>query len=463
MRLGRVFLLAFVILVLFAQSAGADSIPSVSQEELSSTRYRLVEGSTLVVDYRSTGAPDEDAPPILELPITGRFLLRPVTDEASPSANFRHFEVSDLEFKPTGGLDRYWGHDGKGRYMLGDDSTDPRRQRMTLELAIDRCAPLYFDSGFVPVPEGIRFPWIDIKLAQLEPYAADCPRFGLRLVATPWPDTWFSTETSFTSGSSGHRVGDGDLLSATGQVVRTNPRLLARFRPGQAAKDYGLDAVIGPPLPDSPDAIGDAQIWFSTEVNVRTQSPYEILKHGDLLSDLGWVVRRNEELLGPFVPMPATPDVGLDALALDLRPSAEAADALLFSTEDSFFSEKLGVLVSHGDLLHADGRILRTNAQLMANFDPVVAPVDGFGLDAVYVWPHGEIWFSTEVDFRDARWGLVRHGDLLSNMGRVVVRNHDLMAPFEPLEDLADFGLDAMWVLGIEDDGRDSASALAQH
>ncbi len=68
----------------------------------------------------------------------------------------------------------------------------------------------------------------------------------------------------------------------------------------------------------------------------------------------------------------------------------------------------------------------------------------GAGVDALSIWPHGEIWFSPERDFQSTRFGLVRHGDLLSEVGRVVLRNGELLAAFAPLEELADFGLDAL-------------------
>jgi hypothetical protein len=445
MYLRKVFWIGFVVLVVLAQSASA---AMADQTALLRTPYRLVEGSTLTVKYASSEFAGEEPLPVIELPIQGRFFLQPVADVPDAEEGFRYFVISELEFRPVGSPERYWGHDGKGRYMLRDASTDPMQQRMMLEMAIDRCAPLYFDSGIVQVPEGIKFPWIDIKLAQVHPDDAAYPRFGLRLVATPWPDVWFSTEESFTSGNLGRRIGDGDLLATTGRVLRTNAQLLDDFEPG-GIRDYGLDAVIGPPVFGSSQDIDAKQIWFSTEDDVRTQSPYGLLGHGDLLSDVGRVVRRNEELLGPFSPMPPVLSLGLDAMAL--KPSADADSVLVFSTEESFYSESLGRWVGHGDLLQADGRIFRTNEQLVRAFDPVAVSADGFGLDAVYVWPHGEIWFSTEVDFYDARWGLVRHGDLLSDSGRVVVRNNRLMAPFEPLEELADFGLDAMWVPDLQD------------
>jgi hypothetical protein len=47
----------------------------------------------------------------------------------------------------------------------------------------------------------------------------------------------------------------------------------------------------------------------------------------------------------------------------------------------------------------------------------------------------------------DARLGPITDGDLLSDRGYVVARNLDLVRPFQPLEDLANFGLEGLWVV----------------
>jgi hypothetical protein len=450
--------LAFVVLALLVPPAMADSESPVMPARAPSIRYVLTEGSTLVVDF---GTPQSDSlgavePPLLELPIRGGFILSPAP-VASATAQVYYFTVRGLEFRPTTMPDRYWGHDGKGKYRLDrDSSTDPLLQQMSLVMAIDRCAPIYFDSGLVPVPDGIRYPWIDVKMAQVPgPDEVSCPRFTLHIVAVPEPKLWFSTETGFTSGSLGNRrVSDGDLLSSNGRVVRTNRDLLYRFRPSPTSlEEYGLDAVFGLPRP-GPDAVSNSpQVWFSTETEVKTESPYGLLSDGDLLSDQGWVIRCNRHLISRFSPMPPIPDVGLDGVTIDPGNASVSRFNLLFSTEVDFFSERLGVTVGHGDLLHAAGRIIKTNEELMANFDPIVSSTEGLGLDAIYVWPNGEVWFSTEVGFRDERWGAVSDGDLLSDVGRVVMRNRDLMAPFEPLEDVDNFGLDAVWVARFESSG----------
>jgi hypothetical protein len=184
-------------------------------------------------------------------------------------------------------------------------------------------------------------------------------------------------------------------------------------------------------------------IWFSTEVGFTPSAPGATkISDGDLLSNAGRIVRTYADLVAKFSPMPPVPDFGLDAVTLG--PDGK----LLFSTQESFFSEKLGVSISDGDLLCEDGRIFKTIGQLLAKFQPIEPRPIQFGLDAACVWPSGEVWFSTEVDFVDRQWGRIGHGDILSDTGRVVARNSELLEPFGPIEDLADFGLDGLQVFG---------------
>ncbi len=261
-------------------------------------------------------------------------------------------------------------------------------------------------------------------------------------------DIWFSTENGFTAGalspaldaaSPFRPISGGDLLSRRGHIVRTNHELTAHLGIMPSVPDLGLDAVM--------PARG-GQIWFSFEEDtpqIWSETLAVWLKHGDLLSDRGYVVRTNEQLIAAFVPMPVTADVGLDAV------SRSANREILFSIETSFFSEGLGRLVKHGDLLSSRGRIVRTNEELLANFDVQHIPASplppDYGLDAIVLRPEKEIWFSTEEGFQDANLGPISDGDLLSSRGYVVVRNLELVAAFRPVEDVNNFGLDAVSVV----------------
>jgi hypothetical protein len=152
------------------------------------------------------------------------------------------------------------------------------------------------------------------------------------------------------------------------------------------------------------------------------------------------VITNYAALIGAFGPEPPPADEGLDAL--HFRPGGE----IYFSVTNDFFSERLGRLIRRGDLLSSSGRIVKTSEELVARFNPADPKAD-YGLDAIYVWPSDEIWFSVETGFYGKDFTPYGTGDLLSDQGYVVFRNLDLVGPFQPLEDLADFGLDALFLV----------------
>jgi hypothetical protein len=167
------------------------------------------------------------------------------------------------------------------------------------------------------------------------------------------------------------------------------------------------------------------------------------------------VVRRYHEVLAPFCPQLPVADSGLDAATFGPH------GVLIFATREGFFSECLGEAVASGDLLEEGGRIFERAAELLAKFWPVDRPPGQLGLDAVYPWPHGEIWFSIEVGFLDGRLGPVGDGDRLSDTGRLVARNRELIAPFRPIEDAGDRGLQALQGLTLLLPGHSAAAACS--
>lgn len=390
-------------------------------------RYRLIEGSMLVDDCTICGRPP------IPIPIRGYFWLELV--EQNPL--FSDYLVRGLTFTGTFGDSNYVGR-MEGTYHIGGEVAI--LQQMTLEGRISQYEDLKFASEAGPPQSS--FPWIEIDVLQLPP-ADPLHTFSIHIVAVPWPRVLFSTETGFTSSarSTITHVSDGDLLSSSGQVVRTNRELTDRLGIKPIVPDVGLDAVAGPmPVLSLEPHRLRGEFWFSAEQDVFSGT-LGLLRHGDLLSSTGWVVRRNGELIKPFAPQPPVEDYGLDAV------TRGPDGVLLFSTEKGFFSESLGMSVGDGDLLREDGKIYKTCSDLLAKFHPIEPRPIPFGLDAVYVWPNGEVWFSIEVDFVDGLLGPIGHGDLLSDIGRVVVRNRELMAPFKPLEKISDFGLDSIQVL----------------
>ena len=141
---------------------------------------------------------------------------------------------------------------------------------------------------------------------------------------------------------------------------------------------------------------------------------------------------------------PPAQDAGLDAVEIP------RGNLTLFSITTNVFSEKLGVMLTSGDLLSDAGLILYSNQQLLAAFQP--NPKDqNYGLAAFHAWytpmaSLSEVWFCTEKGF-DSVLGPIAAGDLLSSAGYIVYRNLELVAKFQPMEDLADFGLDGLFLV----------------
>ena len=242
----------------------------------------------------------------------------------------------------------------------------------------------------------------------------------------------YSTEFSLTSNRLGP-VSDGDVLSSTGRLVRSNAALTPHLNITPVVPDVGLDALGRTPATNT--------LLFSAEIDVFSRS-LGTIQHGDLLSVHGFIAQTNQQLTAAFQPQTPVPDVGLDAIHADL-----ATGEIWFSLEDPLFSQALGILLQPGDLLSSAGYVVRTNAELLAHFTITNPDLQDYGLDAVTKLPDGTLLFSTDESFFDPRIGAVGHGDVLSESGQVVVGNLELVWPFEPLEDLGDFGLDALQVV----------------
>jgi hypothetical protein len=221
--------------------------------------------------------------------------------------------------------------------------------------------------------------------------------YTLRLAAAPAREIWFSTASFFTATAgpeASNIVQGGDLISTFGRIIKRNSDLLTSVGAFPPGPDLCLDAV---------DILPGGEVAFSlgSDITSNTLGP---LQHGDLLSTRGRILRSNQDLLAQFGLQPPAPDVGLDAVhVLD-------TGEILFSIPTNVFSERLSVTLHRGDLLSSSGTIVRTNQQLLARFHPAEATND-YGLDALYIWPSGEIWFSTEDAFDDAVLGSIPSGD----------------------------------------------------
>lgn len=395
-----------------AGDPSACSAPSSGPAQ--STRYRVLENSYLVRWEDGVGA---------ITPLKGTFDL--VTTPAADQFLVKHFRGFDLD-----GSEQVTG---EGSYALnyGED-------RMVLDVIIND-APHHLDSGWEPF--GLGFPpMLDVDPGEISGASV---YYTLHVVGVPALGIWFSTDMPFHSatGPTVQFVSDGDVLTHFGRVLWTNAELTRNLSIMPPVPDIGCDAF----APVELDGVQWWEAWFSAEVGEFSEllGP---LKEGDFLSEGGFIVARNEDLVQNFLPLPPPlPDLGLDAITWGWP-----CQNWYFSTEVDFWAGSMNDWVRQGDMLcAAHGQVYMRNAQLMANFHPAGPPLPDYGLDALYLWPTGQIWFSVEETFWDLNHGWVSDGDLLSTEGWVIYRNLELVRRFEPIEDVANFGLDALHVVPV--------------
>jgi hypothetical protein len=378
--------------------------------------YVLLEGSSLVEDCPICGRPT-----ILQ-PMRGTFEL--VQTHADPLVV--RYQIQNVSWFAGSDSTRPYRVSGEGTYRVGGEVAVT--QEAQLQVDINNVTARFTNEFTAPVRA---WPMIDLTLMQAN--GTFTQTYTLRVLAAPVREIWFSTGSGFTSGNrtnTATSISSGDLLSVSGRVVKSNSELLARlglmpgFRP-----DYGLDGFVPAP---------GGEIYFSLNQWVFSET-LGALDEGDLLSHRGRIVNKNGELLAAFETSQNAGDLGLDAICL--RDDGE----VWFSVRTNFVSSRAGA-VAKGDIISNKGQVVKTNQQLMARFHPPLAEND-YGLDALFVWPSGEIWFSTEDGFQDQELGAVLDGDLLSDQGGIVFRNLELVSSFAPIEDAASFGLDGLFVI----------------
>jgi hypothetical protein len=363
-------------------------------------RYQLTDGAAImndcpICDRLSFWEPLQGSFDLVGTAIAGRYI------------------VTNIQFRTAGGVFRRVEGAGALEYV----GANPK---LTLDVTIRN------DSGDDVVhmtnapPESPRiFPMIGANAN--EDTASISRVYRLRIQAAPIREVWFSTTTNFISAQIG-AVSHGDLLT-TGRVIKRNSELTERLSVPEG--DVGVDAVdIGP----------RGEIFFSTAADVES-AVNGAITHSDILTSEGRLYLQGSQLLSAFGV--DEPDAGLDALHL------AANDEIYFSIAKDI--PRTGAVTLHrGDILSNTGRIVRTESNLYLRWN---LPA-GFsaGVDALYVWPNGEIWFSAENAFTNTTSEIVAEGDIISDQGYVAFRNADLVHTFGPTEN-SDFGLDALVIV----------------
>ena len=393
------------------------SVRLVAAPELRVWHYRLLTSSYFLDDCLIC-----DHVPFYE-PLRGSFDL--VLVGANPL--FERYVVSGVELSSSwAGQPRQIS--GQGSYQIGGEVA--LSQTMDLQLNVN-----YADTNqakvFTNSTAQVQQLWPIVQIDLDETNGTFVHTFRLHLLAAPFREIWFSTAHNLTPASQpDHLIRSADVLSDPGRVVRRIDELTGQLALPPATNAYGIDAFTVAPG-------GAVQFSLSTDAISQTLGP---LHHGDLLSDRGEIISHNQDLTQAFGIMPPVPDLGLDAL--QILDDGE----ILFSLMKGAFSETKATMLQPGDLLSSRGEVKRTNQQLLSRFHPD-KPAQDYGLDACYVWPSGEIWFSTTLGFNDPQLGSITDGDLVSDQGYVVFHNPELLAGFSPLEELANFGLHGLYLV----------------
>ena len=184
----------------------------------------------------------------------------------------------------------------------------------------------------------------------------------------PGGEIAFSIETATFSETLSAQLHPGDLLSDQGRLLRTNQQLIAAFDPQPPATDVGLSAL---------QIMEDGETYFSVQTNFFSKKLNRMVQPGDLLTDLGAVVKANADLVKPFMPANPTNDCGLKAIY------AWSSGEIWFSTRDGFFDSNSN-FYAPGDLLSDQGYVVYRNAELLTAFQPSSGGTD-LGLGSLFV------------------------------------------------------------------------------
>ena len=384
--------------------------------------YTLVNGSQLTDDCPIC---DRVTVPV---PMQGTFQLRFL----GQGPLFANYSVENLVFTAGQPGGRAYKVSGHGTYRIGGEIGI--QQDLLLEVVINDGLTNTLCELTNATPLVVRH-WPMFKAETDQTNGNPMQQYRLEMSAAPFREIWLSTRTNFQASiwnTPTNALSGGDLLSSVGRVVKRNSELTSGLGIQPPVSDLGLKDM---------DILPDGEIAFSIEQSVLSQTLGPLLEQ-DLLSNRGRIVRHtNPDLISHFQPSSPLPEfVGLDGV--QVMDNGQ----VYFSVENEFGSAKLGVTIRPGDLLSDNGTIVKSGLQLLAAFSPA-SPTNDYGLRSVYVWPSGEIWFSTRDGFQDTNGNFFSAGDLLSDQGYLVYSNAELISAFAPSGGPGDLGLDALYVV----------------
>ncbi len=382
--------------------------------------FTLFEGSDLIDNCPVCGRPS------VLVPLRGTYELRLL--QQGPF--FTQYAIDHIDFTASLPAGASYKITGQGTFRIGGELAV--FQDVFLDVVIqgpDATNECLFTNGVQTVSRQWP-PMMQVSLDQTN--GSLFQQYHLDLAAAPFREIWFSTTQSFTAGvwnSPTNKVSAGDLLSASGRIVKGNAQLAGALGLQPPVPDLGLKGA---------DVRPGGEVLFSLQQTAFSEN-LGPLSTGDLLSARGQLVRSNAQLIANFTPNPAS---GVGLAALQVMDSGE----IYFSVETNFVSKKLGRTIQSGDLLSDSGVLVRAGTNLIAAFNPA-NPTTNVGLASLYVWPgNGECWFTTVTGFYDVQSNYFAAGDLLSDRGYVVYHAAELLSAFSPTT-TASPGIDALFLV----------------
>lgn len=181
-----------------------------------------------------------------------------------------------------------WFDEKLGKYISGGDLLSSRGYVVARNQQLLRnflIYPQYID----PTQPGLMDMGLDaVYLPRFRPWVTTDAATAAASGAVPPPEIWFSVNKGFTD-RFGRQISDGDLLSTSGAVVRTNAELLKNYpNPlmSPVLLNYGLDAVfvhgrnlvkIDPPRTTVPKVSGNVvRLVFDGPVDLPDGSPLNV-------------------------------------------------------------------------------------------------------------------------------------------------------------------------------------------
>ena len=266
--------------------------------------------------------------------------------------------------------------------------------------------------------------WPMLALRARETTASDAV-YTVSIRAAPFQDIWISPATDFradTFAAPTNIIHSGDLVSLDGRVIKRNHELVVPFAPASSA-DYGLDALSL--SPGGGLAISTHDVAEMRDGDILVPNPPRRIRYTDIFTN---------------AIATSMADPGIDGFQFT------SATAFYFSIKrDTGYAlnSTTTVQLRDADIWWADLqthelRLARSREQLFSypDYQPWLADPQ-VGIDAFYIWPSGEVWFSLR-----SSW--TAHTAIYSSDGYAVFTDEFVFKNFKPA---VNPGLDAFLVI----------------